>query len=61
MEWKAKEAHSWAKWAEGLVTFLKRDLMDMHPEYAQYKRKVPALFPSLTRRLRRDAGVTSTS
>lgn len=28
-----------------------RDLEDAHPEYAQYKRKVPALFPSLSRRL----------
>ena len=36
-----------------------RDLEAMHPEYAQYKRKVPALFPSLTRRLGRSAGVQS--
>ncbi len=28
-----------------------RDLEDAHPEYAQYKRKVPALIPSLNRRL----------
>ena len=30
-----------------------RDLEQMHPEYSQYKRKVPALVPSLTRRLNR--------
>lgn len=35
------------------------DLQKVHPEYAQYKRKVPALFPSLTRRLRRNAQVQS--
>jgi protein-S-isoprenylcysteine O-methyltransferase Ste14 len=29
-----------------------RDLEDAHPEYAQYKRKVPALIPSFRRRLR---------
>ncbi|MEQ9562598.1 MAG: isoprenylcysteine carboxylmethyltransferase family protein, partial [Woeseiaceae bacterium] len=29
-----------------------RDLQDAHPEYAQYKRKVPALVPSFRRRLR---------
>jgi protein-S-isoprenylcysteine O-methyltransferase Ste14 len=28
-----------------------RDLEDMHPEYKQYKRKVPALIPSIKRRL----------
>lgn len=31
-----------------------RDLVAAHPEYAQYQRKVPALIPSLTRRLRRE-------
>ena len=30
-----------------------RDLEAAHPEYAQYKRKVPALIPSLSRRLTR--------
>jgi hypothetical protein len=29
-----------------------RDLEDAHPEYAQYKLKVPALIPSFRRRLR---------
>lgn len=28
-----------------------RDLMNAHPEYAQYRRKVPALIPSFRRRL----------
>ncbi len=32
-----------------------RDLEDAHPEYAQYKRKVPALIPSLSRRLTQTA------
>lgn len=32
-----------------------RDLEKIHPEYTQYKRKVPALIPSFTRRLRGDA------
>ncbi|MEO1082152.1 MAG: methanethiol S-methyltransferase [Pseudomonadota bacterium] len=32
-----------------------RDLEAAHPEYAQYKRKVPALIPSLTRRLEKNA------
>jgi protein-S-isoprenylcysteine O-methyltransferase Ste14 len=36
-----------------------RDLDKAHPEYAQYKRKVPALFPSPTRRLGREAEVQS--
>jgi protein-S-isoprenylcysteine O-methyltransferase Ste14 len=36
-----------------------RDLEKMHPEYAQYKRKVPALFPSLTRRLGREVEIQS--
>lgn len=31
------------------------DLKAAHPEYAQYKRKVPALIPSFRRRLTRDA------
>lgn len=35
------------------------DLQKVHPEYEQYKRKVPALLPSLTRRLRRNAQVQS--
>lgn len=33
------------------VKLEERDLMAAHPEYAQYRRKVPALIPSLTRRL----------
>ena len=33
------------------VKLEERDLIAAHPEYAQYKRKVPALIPSLTRRL----------
>ncbi len=36
-----------------------RDLEEMHPEYAQYKRKVPALIPSFTRRLSRAAEIQS--
>ncbi|MEM9314007.1 MAG: methanethiol S-methyltransferase [Pseudomonadota bacterium] len=32
-----------------------RDLEAAHPEYAQYKRKVPALIPSVTRRLEKNA------
>jgi len=32
-----------------------RDLENAHPEYAQYKRKVPALIPSMRRRLSRNA------
>ena len=36
-----------------------RDLEAAHPEYAQYKRKVPGLIPSLSRRLSRTAEVTS--
>ncbi len=35
-----------------------RDLEKAHPEYAQYKRKVPALVPSFRRRLQRNADVT---
>lgn len=34
-----------------------RDLADTHPEYAQYKRKVPALLPSLRRRLSRSSEI----
>ena len=34
-----------------------RDLADAHPEYAQYKRKVPALLPSLRRRLSRSSEI----
>lgn len=33
------------------IRFEERDLEAMHPEYAQYKRKVPALIPSFRRRL----------
>ena len=36
-----------------------RDLENAHPEYAQYKRKVPGLIPSLRRRLRRPADAQS--
>ncbi len=36
-----------------------RDLEAAHPEYAQYKEKVPALIPSLTRRLKGDAQAQS--
>ena len=36
-----------------------RDLENAHPEYSQYKAKVPALIPSLRRRLARDAKVQS--
>ena len=36
-----------------------RDLENAHPEYTQYKAKVPALIPSLRRRLARDADVQS--
>jgi protein-S-isoprenylcysteine O-methyltransferase Ste14 len=37
-----------------------RDLERAHPEYSQYKRKVPGLIPSMTRRLRRETKVQST-
>jgi len=37
-----------------------RDLEEAHPEYAQYKSKVPALIPSLRRRLGRDTQTQST-
>jgi len=36
-----------------------RDLENAHPEYSQYKRKVPALIPSIGRRLRGAADVQS--
>jgi protein-S-isoprenylcysteine O-methyltransferase Ste14 len=32
------------------IRFEEHDLEEAHPEYAQYKRKVPALIPSLSRR-----------
>ena len=34
-----------------------RDLKALHPEYEQYRRKVPALIPSFRRRLTRDAAL----
>ncbi|GAB3032645.1 methanethiol S-methyltransferase [Bowmanella dokdonensis] len=36
-----------------------KDLEDAHPEYAQYKRKVPALIPSLRRRLQKTRPVAT--
>ena len=36
-----------------------RDLENAHPEYSQYKRKVPGLIPSIRRRLKGTAGVQS--
>ena len=36
-----------------------RDLEAAHPEYSQYKRKVPGLIPSMHRRLRRTPDVSS--
>ncbi|MGI9234856.1 MAG: methanethiol S-methyltransferase [Woeseiaceae bacterium] len=36
-----------------------RDLEAAHPEYSQYKRKVPGLIPSMGRRLTRAADITS--
>ena len=36
-----------------------RDLVERHPEYRQYQVKVPALIPSLTRRLRRPAPLSA--
>jgi len=41
------------------IKFEERDLGKAHPEYAQYKSKVPALIPSLTRRLDRDTQIQS--
>lgn len=35
----------------GAIKLEERDLEEAHPEYTQYKRKVPALIPSLSRRL----------
>ena len=35
------------------IWFEERDLIREHPDYAQYRRKVPALFPSFRRHLRR--------
>jgi methanethiol S-methyltransferase len=35
-----------------------RDLGRAHPEYTQYRRKVPALIPSFRRRLARDSDIT---
>lgn len=37
-----------------------RDLENVHPEYSQYKKKVPALIPSFTRRLQRETRIQST-
>lgn len=37
-----------------------RDLEQAHPEYSQYKRKVPGLIPSMTRRLNREVPAQST-
>jgi protein-S-isoprenylcysteine O-methyltransferase Ste14 len=36
-----------------------RDLEKAHPEYGQYKRKVPGLIPSFSRRLVRTADARS--
>ncbi|MGI9236109.1 MAG: methanethiol S-methyltransferase [Woeseiaceae bacterium] len=36
-----------------------RDLEEAHPEYSQYKRKVPGLIPSIGRRLTRAADIPS--
>ena len=36
-----------------------RDLENAHPEYSQYKRKVPGLIPSFSRRLRASAEAQS--
>lgn len=41
------------------IHFEERDLSAAHPEYAQYKNKVPALIPSFTRRLGRESGARS--
>ncbi len=42
------------------LKFEERDLEIVHPEYAQYKRKVPALFPSFRRRLARNPEINAT-
>lgn len=41
------------------ICFEEKDLEAFHPEYAQYKRKVPSLVPSIRRRLARDARMNS--
>lgn len=41
------------------IKFEERDLEVAHPEYAQYKRKVPALIPSFRRRLGRGSQAQS--
>ncbi len=41
------------------IKFEEHDLENAHPEYTQYKQKVPGLIPSLTRRLRRTVGAPS--
>ena len=42
------------------MTLEERDLEKAHPEYRQYKSKVPALFPSFSRRLSKVSEVRST-
>ena len=34
-----------------------KDLSEAHPQYEEYKRRVPALVPSVTRHLKRDVRV----
>ncbi len=41
------------------IKFEERDLERAHPEYRQYKRKVPGLIPSITRRLNREVPAPS--
>ena len=31
------------------IRFEERDLMDVHPEYSEYRRRIPMLVPSLRR------------